>query len=344
MKVKCIVWDLDNTIWNGVLIQDNNVEIRDNIVKIIKELDNRGILQSIASKNDYELAVMKLKELDIFKYFLYPQINWMPKSKSIKYISEKLNINIDSFAFVDDEQYELDEVIFSQPAVLCIQATQYEDILDMKEFIPEYITDDSKNRRLLYQNDIIRNNIEAHFSGTKEDFLKSLNMDFSIMRAEKIDLQRVYELTLRTNQLNTSGETYSYDELCDFIDSEEHELLVASLRDRYGDYGKIGIALIQKKHTQWDIKLFLMSCRVMNRGIGTVFIGYLIETAQAANVRLITYFTHTSRNKMMYMTYKLCGFRTISANGQKEMLEYDVSHKISIPNYIKLNAYNIVDH
>ena len=143
-KIKCVVWDLDNTIWNGVLIEDSNVTLRSGIKDIMDVLDQRGILQSIASKNDHDLAMSKLRELGLHEYFLYPQINWGPKSVSAKEIAKLINIGIDTLAFIDDQAFERDEVNFENRQVLCIDSTNLEHLLDMPEMFPRFITEDSK--------------------------------------------------------------------------------------------------------------------------------------------------------------------------------------------------------
>lgn len=111
-KIKCVVWDLDNTVWNGVLIEDAKVTPRDGIKEIIETLDERGILQSIASKNDAGCALAKLRELGLDEYFIYPQINWGNKSSSVKEIAKSINIGIDTLALIDDQAFERDEVSF----------------------------------------------------------------------------------------------------------------------------------------------------------------------------------------------------------------------------------------
>jgi FkbH-like protein len=118
--IKCVVWDLDGTLWKGVLLENDTVRLRRGVVEIIKTLDGRGILQSIASKNDFEQAIAKLGEFCLRDYFLYPQVNWNSKVSSIKAIAEALNLGLDSIAFIDDQRYELEEVTFSLPQVLCI--------------------------------------------------------------------------------------------------------------------------------------------------------------------------------------------------------------------------------
>lgn len=219
-KIKFVVWDLDNTIWNGVLAETDEVRLKPEALKVIEELDNRGILQSISSKNDYDIAMKKLKQFNIDHYFLYPQINWNAKSDSIKKITTLLNISVDTFAFVDDQIFEREEVKFVHKEILCIDAKQIPVMLEMSRLIPKYRTIDSKQRRIYYQNYIKRNRLEESFIGPKEEFLKTLNMVFKIYKAKEEDLIRVEELTVRTHQLNSTGTIYSFEELKQMIYSD----------------------------------------------------------------------------------------------------------------------------
>jgi len=244
-KIKCVVWDLDNTLWDGVLLESDPVFLRDGVTDLIKTLDKRGILQSIASKNEYDYAMTQIKAFGLSEYFIYPQINWNSKAQNIETIARKINIGIDTFAFIDDQPFEREEVNFSQPDVLCIDAADIDKLLDMPEMNPRFITDDSSKRRLMYLSDIERDKIEENFVGPKENFLATLNMVLTIAPAQEDDLKRAEELTVRTHQLNTTGDTYSYEELDHFRQSDQHILLVASLDDKYGTYGKIGLTLIK---------------------------------------------------------------------------------------------------
>ncbi len=335
-KVKCLVWDLDNTLWDGILSENESVALREKAVEIIKALDQRGILNSIASKNNYEEAMNKLEFLGIADFFLYPQINWNSKSDSIEEISRQLNFGIDAIAFIDDQEYELKEVQFHHPVVLCLSSEQLDDLLEMEEFKPNYKTDDSGMRRLMYQNEVKRKNTEEVFLGTKEDFLKTLNMEFTISEAVEEDLRRAEELTVRTHQLNTTGYTYSYEELKNYMVHPNYKLYIAGLTDCFGTYGKIGIALIEKQLGLWNVKLLLMSCRVMSRGVGTVFMNYIINQARKEKVRLIAEFKPNSRNKMMYVTYKFGGFKVVNEGESVNLLEYNFDNKSEYPNYIKV--------
>jgi len=339
-SIKCVVWDLDNTVWDGVLLEDECVSLRNQVVEIIKTLDSRGILQSIASKNDAAQAMAKLQEFQLHEYFLYPQINWNSKSSSFQEIAKSLNLGIDTFAFIDDQLFELEEVNFSLPEVLCINAGELAHLLDMPEMNPHFITKDSKIRRLMYISDIVRNNSEKSFVGTQEEFLATLNMTFTISSAQEEDLQRAEELTVRTNQLNTTGYTYSYDELNHFRQSDRHKLLIASLDDKYGSYGKIGLILVECQELVWTIKLLLMSCRVMSRGVGTIMLNYIMTLAKNNNVRLRSEFLSNDRNRMMYVSYKFAGFQEIAKQGDLQILENDLTRIQPFPEYVKVKILN----
>ncbi|WP_432405005.1 HAD-IIIC family phosphatase [Wukongibacter sp. M2B1] len=335
-KIKCLVWDLDNTLWDGILSEDKQVTLRKGVVEVIKTLDERGILQSISSKNNYEDTIEKLKELKLDEYFIYPQINWNAKSHSIKNIAQLINIGIDTLAFIDDQIAERDEVSFVLPEVLCIDAGCLETILDMQEFNPRFITEDSKLRRSMYQNDILRKNVEESFSGTQEEFLASLEMVLTIASAEEGDLERAEELTVRTHQLNSTGYTYSLEELRELQKSNEHKLLVAELKDKYGIYGKIGLVLIECKEEEWVLKLLLMSCRVMSRGVGAILLNHIMREAKAVNKKLKAEFIPTDRNRMMYITYKFAGFKEVQKDGELVVFENDLSTIPPYPDYVEL--------
>ncbi|MEH2162313.1 MAG: HAD-IIIC family phosphatase [Nostoc sp.] len=334
--IKCVVWDLDNTLWNGVLLEDARVDLRENIVEIIKALDARGILQSIASKNDHNTAIAKLQELGLSEYFIYSQINWNSKVASIQEIAKLINIGLDAIAFIDDQPFELEEVHFSLTDVLCLNVTQIEHLLYMPELNPRFITEDSQKRRQMYISDIERKQAEEKFVGVQEEFLKTLNMHFTLASAQEEDLQRAEELTVRTNQLNTTGYTYSYDELNQFRQSEQHKLLIATLEDKYGSYGKIGLALVEYRDDVWTIKLLLMSCRVMSRGVGSVLLNYIMKLAQENQVRLCAEFLSNNRNRMMYIAYKFAGFKETEKQGEIVILEHQLNQIQPLPEYIKL--------
>lgn len=337
-KVKLVIWDLDNTLWDGTLAENESVVLRQNIVDIIQTLDERGILQTIASKNNYDDAMAKLKELGIDNYFIYPQIGWESKSCSVKKIISLVNIGEDTVLFIDDQPFEREEVMFALPHVRCIDAVDLTGLLSIPALNPLFVTPDARYRRKLYQNDIVRNEVKEHFSGTEEEFLKHLDMKLTISPATKEDLQRAEELTVRTHQLNSTGYTYSYQELAKFLESENHILLIAELQDKYGTYGKIGLSLVECIGESWTLKLLLMSCRVVSRGVGTVLLCYIMRMAKEAGKKLNAEFVYTDRNRMMYLTYKLAGFKEIGEKDGVSLLESDLSYIQPYPEYLKLYA------
>jgi FkbH-like protein len=337
-RIKCVVWDLDNTLWDGVLLEDGQVDVRAGVVEHIHKLDAMGVLNSIASKNDAQTAIAVLRELGLEEMFLYPQINWNAKSHSIQVIAKKLNLGLDAFAFVDDQDFERAEVAHELPDVTCVDALEVDEALARSEFRPRFITDESAQRRSLYRSQLARDDEEAEFVGTNEEFLASLGMTFTIASAQREDLQRAEELTVRTNQLNATGRTYSYDELDALRSSGDHILLTASLTDKFGSYGKIGVALVEKGAEVWQLRMMLMSCRVMSRGVGMVLLNHVMRLAKNAGARLRADFVETGRNRMMQVTYAFAGFREAARDGAQVVLEAALSDLQDPPGYVELEV------
>lgn len=336
-EVKCVVWDLDNTLWDGTLLESGTVDLKPRIREIVSELDSRGILQSIASKNNFDDAMNKLKEVGIERYFLYPEINWNPKSESIGNIRRNLDIGIDTILFVDDDPFERDEVSTSLPGIETMDAVGYAELLEKKRCNPRFITEDSRRRRNLYLENIKRNKEEEEFKGPKEAFLASLNMKFIITEASEDDLMRAEELTIRTNQLNATGRTYDYDELKAILESADYKLYVCELTDKYGSYGKIGLALVETDARCWHLRMLLMSCRVISRSVGSVMLTYIIRGAKEQGKRLLADFVQTERNRKMYATYRFSSFNEISNDGKGNIIfEYNSPALPEFPSYIDL--------
>lgn len=335
---KCVVWDLDNTLWEGTLLEDGDVKVIPTAEKCIRELDKRGILQSIASRNEHDYAIQKLKDFGLDHFFLYPQISWSSKSSSIKDIVSSLNIGLDTVLFVDDQAFERDEVRFTLPRVRTLDATDVKTMLDIPELNPSILTEDSRNRRQMYIDEIERNNAEKEHIGSQTEFLATLDMCLTIRRAEKRDLLRAEELTIRTNQLNSTGYTYSYAELETLIDNPQYSVWVASLEDKYGSYGTIGLVLIEHQTEAWVIKLLLMSCRVMNRGVGSIILSFIISQTRQNNIELFADFRRTDRNRMMYIAYKFAGFKEYHEAGDKLLLKYTSNILQKLPSYVTLTT------
>ena len=337
-SIKCVVWDLDNTVWDGILLEDREVTLRPHVVHILKTLDERGILHSIASRNDHGTAMAKLQEFGIDEYFLYPQINWNSKAASVGQIAKDINIGLDTIAFIDDQPFEREEVAFTHAQVLCIDSAELDDLLDRPELNPRFITEDSRIRRRMYMADIRRNREEAEWVGPTEEFLATLHMIFTIAPTKEEDLKRAEELTVRTHQLNTTGYTYSYEELDAFRTSPRHKLLVSSLEDRHGTYGKIGLTLIECDPDVWTVKLLLMSCRVMSKGVGMIMIHHVLRLAKEAGVKLRAEFLSTDRNRQMLITYRFAGFKEVGKVGDVAIMENNYSAIQPPPPYVDLRV------
>lgn len=336
-EIKCIVWDLDNTIWEGVLLESDTVTLKPGIKDIIVELDARGILHSIASKNNHDDAIQQLKEYGLLEYFLYPEINWNAKSVSISNIQRNLNIGFDTMLLIDDQAFERDEVQSIHSDVWTWDAINYSDLLRHERLNPRFITEDSKRRRSMYVEDIKRNTEEAEFQGPKEEFLKSLEIRFIISEACEDDLRRAEELTVRTNQLNATGQIYSYHELLSFCHSPDYKLYVCELIDRYGSYGKIGLALVAENESTWHLKMLLMSCRVLSRSVGSVLLTYIMSEALANGKRMLADLKDTGKNRMMYVTFTFSNFREVFNDGKGTLvLENDLTNIPPWPSYINV--------
>lgn len=336
--VKCVIWDLDNTVWDGVLLEDRRVRPRPEVLDVLRTLDGRGILHSIASRNDPAAARAKLEELGIAELFLYPRINWGSKAESVATIVRRLNLDPDAFAFVDDQPFERAEVNSRFPTVRCFDATEVAGLPALPAFRPAFVTGESRQRRHLYRAGIDRDQAAEEFTGTSEEFLATLDMVFTIAPAAPDDLGRAEELTIRTHQLNTTGRTYSRAELEDLRRSDDHLLLLAELTDRFGSYGKIGLALVELGRQVWRVKLLLMSCRVMSRGVGTVLLNEIQRLAAGAGVRLRADFVANDRNRMMYVTYRMGGFREVHRDGDEVVFECPAGDVPAGPSYLSVRG------
>ena len=323
--IKCVVWDLDDTLWRGTLLEGDDLVLAPGVAHVVRELDRRGILQSIASKNLHGDAWAKVAAFGLDEYFLLPQIGWANKSESIQRI-------------VDDQAFERDEVNYALPAVTTIDAADIGTLLDMPRLQPRFVTDESRMRRQIYQADIRRRQLEDEFVGAKEAFLETLGMRMTIRQACEADLRRAEELTIRTHQLNTTGRPYSYRALNDLVHASDHLLLVAELEDRYGTSGTIGLALIEQPPDLWIVKLLIMSCRVVARGVGGVMISDILQRARRSGVALRAEFVATERNRLMYVTYKFHGFHDIGERDGTILLEHALDSIRPFPPYMTVRS------
>ncbi|MEV0618496.1 HAD-IIIC family phosphatase [Nonomuraea sp. NPDC050404] len=308
MTVKCLVWDLDNTLWRGTLLEDGEVHLDPAVRELIRLLDSRGILQSVASKNDHDHAWAKLEELGVAEYFVLPHISWGPKSEAIRSIAGELRFAHGAMAFVDDQDAERAEVSFHLPDVRCYTAAQVAGLAALPEFSPAVVTEDARRRREMYQAGFRREGAKSDFTGPDEEFVRSLDLEMRIEHATVGHLDRVEELTLRTSQMNATGVHYSRDTLAGLLDDPDHRVLVTSLSDRFGPHGAVGVVLLAAGDEAWHLKLLATSCRVVSFGAGSVILRWLTDQAARAGAHLVADFRPTERNRMMEIAYRFGGF------------------------------------
>jgi FkbH-like protein len=275
-KIKCVIWDLDNTLWDGILVEDgpSNLRLKSGISGVIQELDRRGVLQSVASKNNHSEAMAVLTSWNLAQYFLFPQISWNPKSESIASIIQQMNIGADTVLFIDDSPFELEQVQSVLPEVRVLQAKQYQDLLSMPEFdLP--VTEESANRRKMYQVETKRQAVAKDFEADYEAFLRHCEIRIALSEMTEANIERVHELTQRTNQMNFSGNQYDRPRLADVLQSPHLDTYVIKCEDKFGSYGVVGFAIVDKREPRLTDLMF--SCRIQSKRVEHAFLAHIID-------------------------------------------------------------------
>lgn len=311
-QIKCLIWDLDHTLWDGILVEMEKTnhfpKLKENIISILKELDNRGILLSIASKNNENEVNSILKKLGIDNLFLFSQINWKPKSQNIKKIQELLNIGLDSIGFIDDSEFELNEVQSQYPEISCYQAEEYKKILKLPEFKGSN-TKTSKNRRKMYSVEKKRVNYQLNTQLSYIDFLRSCEIFITLEPPRKQDQERVQELIQRTNQMNFSGNRYNRNHIEEILSNNNSIKIAIKVSDKFGKYGIVGFAIIKLMGSTVFIQDLTLSCRVQSKKIEQKFFELIMEKYFSVGfLKLIVNYNKTSRNKHLVEIFKEANF------------------------------------
>lgn len=295
-KIKCVVWDLDNTMWDGILLENEAVALRPSVLELLRFFDERGILLSIASKNDEPSAWRRLEELGIARFFLYPQINWLPKSENIRIIAEQLNIGLDTFAFIDDNPFELEEVSRALKGVACVNAADIDQLFSSPRY-QATVSDEARKRSQFYREEFVRKKTASQFGSDYLGFLASCGIKLYVDPYADDDLDRVSELVQRTNQLNFSGRKYLRTEILPILADNEVSKYVLRCADNYGSYGAVGFCLVRFSHDEIRVEDFMLSCRVQGRFIEQAFFNYLVNTLEGPQPQsLWVNFQPTGRN------------------------------------------------
>ena len=308
-KVKCVVWDLDNTVWDGTLIETDDpkrLNLKTGVLETIQELDRRGIIQSIASKNDMEVAWPVVEDLGIAEYFLYPQIHWNAKSGSIEQIAKSLNIGIDSLALIDDSIFERQQVKSQLPQVRVYDVSELANLMQLPEF-SVMVTEESKNRRFMYQAEEKRNTMMSQGKQGTVEFLKKCHLTIQLFAPETEEqIMRCYELVVRTNQLNMSGKKYSVEEFKEVLYRPNHKNFAFSCHDDFGEYGIVGFGQYYIEQEKLVFTEFAMSCRVAGKYVESALFTSLlqIENCKIGKFEILI----TKKNSLLRNTLKEIGF------------------------------------
>ncbi len=303
---KCLVLDLDNTLWGGIVGEDGPEGIQLSMQapgnsfiafqQAILDHYDRGIILAINSRNNPEDAwkVIRTHPNQILKehHFAAARINWNDKASNIRELAEELNIGLDSMVFLDDDPTNRALVRSLVPEVevpeLPANPREYARFLHgLPYFEAKVITDEDKMRGNLYVTERLRKEAEkAH--PNKEEFLKSLGLQLFLYKDRADCVPRLSQLTEKTNQFNTLKQPFSEDEIAAFMTSSGHHVYHGRLQDMFGDYGVIIFALVEKNDKVWNIRSLLMSCRVFDRGVETALLSHVLEEAKKEGVEEIT--------------------------------------------------------
>jgi FkbH-like protein len=304
-----LVWDLDNTLWSGTILEADHCRLRPGVRLVLDELDRRGILLSIASANDPDMALATLRRKSLAGYFLHPQVGWNSKVRSIQEIADKLGIGLDTIGFIDDEPFEREQVRHLLPGVRTYPAGASRALPELPEFKPPILTSESRGRRHKYLQAVERDAAAESSRMSRQEFLDYCRTTLTLRAAVPDDLTRILELMQRTHKLNSTGVVYDGDEVAEWLRTGTRRVHVAQLADQFVDYGRVGVAVSSGTSDSWELTDFLMSCRVLARGITGYFLAWLVGEAHRAGARRIScLYRPNGRNHRLDTLYKLAGF------------------------------------
>jgi FkbH-like protein len=332
--IKCVVWDIDNTLLTGTYLESGEqLPAPDaGLVEVARELDRRGIVHALASKNPPEAAayVARVTQLP----FAAAECGWGRKSEAVTRIIDGLGIGADTVAFVDDDLMERAEVAAGLPGVLVLSPEDAAEAPDWPDFRPAVLTDEGRRRGRLYAQRRLRQEEARAFGGSRDDFLRQAGTRVQIRPAVAADLPRLHELSVRTHQFTTAGGPVSEAGLAAWLSSGRYRLITARLSDRFGDDGLVGGVLADTGEPDtgegtaaaaagswpagpagsWTVPLLVMSCRAMGRGVLDALLAALCQQAAAAGAtQLRVRCRVTPRNVPLRLALAAAGLRAAAA-------------------------------
>lgn len=305
MQKKCIVLDLDNTLWGGIIGEDGMEGIALSMSapgahfiafqQALRDLHDRGVILAINSKNNPEDALQVIRKHPNMilreNHFAASRINWEDKAQNMRELAKELNIGLDSMVFLDDSPHNRENVRTNLPEVetpeLPTDPSEYVKFLhSLPYFIANTITDEDKMRGNLYVTERLRKAAEKEYTD-RGSFLKSLGMELQFFEDDASALARLSQMTEKTNQFNVKKRPMTEVEIQKFMDSEEYVVFHARAVDQFGDHGIIAFALVRREKHLWHIESLLMSCRVLGRGIEEAFIAEIVKRAARAGAKSV---------------------------------------------------------
>jgi FkbH-like protein len=351
---KCVVLDLDNTLWGGLAGEDGKDGIRlghsspgcefIEFQQFLQQLARRGILLAINSKNnpDDALEVIRTHEAMVLREeaFSAVRINWKTKHENMTSIAEELNIGLDSMLFVDDNPDERELMRQLLPQVLTVDLPRdpalYRSTL---EALPQLevlsLTSEDQERVERYQT--VRRREQARVTASSVgEYLRSLGIKVEIASADRPVYARVAQLFARTNQFNTTTRRYDGGDVERLATDPRCHLIVLESEDRFGKHGLVALALVREESGTWRIDSFLMSCRVIGYGIESALLSYICKQAQAAGAdSLVGEFIPTMKNAPARDLFANHGFTAIGVANGSELWERSLCDGIPFPPWIE---------
>ena len=316
--VKCVVWDIDNTLLDGVYLESAAAPPAANqaMAAMLAGLASRGILHAIASKNPPQAAEHAAKVTGT--QFAAVECGWGAKSDALARIAADLSIGTDALAFVDDDPYERAEVGAALPEVLVLAPEEAAEAPGWPEFGAAAVTDEARRRGEMYAARRRRQAAERAFGGSREEFLASAGTQVTIAPAGDQDVPRLHELSARTRQFNSAGQVAGEAEFASWIAAPHTEVVTVRLRDAFGDDGIVGACVTSHEpEGTWTVRLLAMSCRAMGRGVIGGLLAWLIRSAAGAGAREVAVpCVLNERNVPLRVALTGAGFRAGTGPGQ----------------------------